>query len=120
MGVQQRAEPWNGQQQPEHPLRNSSTDWCLVKERVVGCRSPQGLYALGSLSLFCRQTLPGCLGLRIRSVELALGHTPIPNPQPEAGRLEGPGRWRGAWGGHLDRPRGLPHILPPPATSSVN
>lgn len=70
-------------------------------------------------SLFRGQTLPGCLGLQIRSVELALDHTPIPNPQPEPGRLEAPGRWEGVWGGCLDQPRGLPRILPPLATSSV-
>lgn len=30
-----RTEPWNGQQLPEHPLRNNEhADWCLVKGRM--------------------------------------------------------------------------------------
>lgn len=78
---------------------------------------------MDSISVLCADPFPtDCLSLQIRSVELALDHTSMSNPPPEAGRLgssrrvrRGLGRWsgpaKGVWAPHI-----LTHL---PASSLI-
>lgn len=99
------------------PIEEQHTAWCLVEERVV-CAQVLSTLTPWTLSALWTDPLPtGCLSLQVGRAELALDHSPMPNPPPEAGSSRRVGR-------DLEKPSGpakawAPHILTHLPSSSV-